>query len=79
VLLLLEESNEEAGGKLRSNKMDLGFSAGFIALGVDSVPFIADREVSHLSFIPQKPTHLLSVHRSAATIKGVSKTTPRRE
>ncbi|XP_034252529.1 WD repeat-containing protein 60 [Thrips palmi] len=62
MLSVLEEMSSGAQGLLKSNKVDLGFSQGFMTLGTDSVPFLKNRKVSRICFVPHQPNTLLSVH-----------------
>lgn len=62
MLSVLEETSSGTQGLLKSNKADLGFSQGFITLGTDSVPFLKNRKVSKICFVPHQPNTLLSVH-----------------
>lgn len=68
MLNILEEMTGGTQGLLKSNKADLGFSQGFIILETDSIPFLKDRKVSKLIFIPHQPNSLLSVHLSSKEV-----------
>ncbi|XP_052127244.1 cytoplasmic dynein 2 intermediate chain 1 isoform X3 [Frankliniella occidentalis] len=66
MLNILEETSSGTQGILKSNKVDLGFSQGFITLGTDSVPFLENRRVTKICFIPHQPNSVLTVHQSSS-------------
>ena len=69
MLNILEEMTRGTQGLLKNNKSDLGFSQGFIVLETEPVPFLKDRKVSKLLFIPYQPNSLLSVHLSSKEVR----------
>ena len=70
VLMLLEEGQQSGSGMLNKNKMEITFSDGFIALGMESLPFLACTNVTALRFPRHHSTLLLSVHKITQKVSG---------
>ena len=68
VLVLLEEREMPSANKLNRNMMDIPFSDGYISLGVESVPFLADRPTSIICFARHHANILLTVHNNIAFV-----------
>lgn len=68
VLVLLEEREMPSANKLHRNMMDIPFSDGYISLGVESVPFLADRTISVICFPCHHASHLLTVHNNTVFV-----------
>lgn len=57
-----------SANKLNRNMMDVPFSDGYISLGVESIPFLADRPITILRFPHHRSNLLLTVHKSIAFV-----------
>jgi hypothetical protein len=68
VLVLLEEREMPSAKKLNRNMMDIPFSDGYISLGVESIPFLADRPISIVCFPHHHANLLLTVHKNTAFV-----------
>jgi hypothetical protein len=68
VSVLLEEREMRSSNKLNRNMMDIPFSDGYISLGVESVPFLADRPVTIIRFPGCRSSLLLTVHNDTALV-----------
>jgi len=68
VLVLLEEREMPSANKLHRNMMDIPFSDGYISLGVESVPFLADRPISIVCFPRHHASLLLTVHNNTVFV-----------
>jgi hypothetical protein len=68
VLVLLEEREMPCANKLNKNMMDIPFSDGYISLGVESVPLLADRPISIVCFPRHHANVLLTVHNNIAFV-----------
>ena len=68
VLVLLEEREMPSANKLHRNMMDIPFSDGYISLGVESVPFLADRPISIVRFPHYHASLLLTVHNNTVFV-----------
>jgi hypothetical protein len=61
--VLLEEEETLNTNKLNVNMMDIPFSDGYVSLGVEAVPFLADRPVTIIRFPRHHSNLLLTVHK----------------
>jgi hypothetical protein len=68
VLVLLEEREMLSVNKLNRNMMEIPFSDGYISLGVESVPFLADRPIAIIRFPHCHSSLLLTVHNNTALV-----------
>ena len=66
--MLLEERGMPSANKLHRNMMDIPFSDGYISLGVESVPFLADRPISVICFPHHHANLLLTVHNNTVFV-----------
>jgi hypothetical protein len=68
VSVLLEEGDMLSASKLNRNMMDIPFSDGYISLGVESVPFLANRPITLIRFPLRHSSMLLTVHNNIALV-----------
>jgi hypothetical protein len=68
VLVLLEEREMLSAKMLNRNMVDIPFSDGYLSLGVESVPFLADIPITIIRFPCCNSSLLLTVHNNTALV-----------